>query len=382
MEHYSLLIFAAFILWFAAGFVPVMIVPQFTGFFWAEPLPPLAAMIPAFILLCMFVFAVNLIWTLPTDGSWEVPLILIAFISTPAGESAARWIKRPMFCSWAHRKPSLQDEAIRSIAVFRSNVRAHQWKARGAMLLYLLAVGCYLSVLMLLVPAEPFRLLALVYGGIGLVNMCIGVVLYSRIKKRRHGTAKPWKSATLARALNQVAPKSGLVRIHVSPVSEPRAEMFGLIFPRFTTLQISQGLVELLDTDELAAVLAHEFAHARQPGFMGIQLLGLLVAPLGILLPVIILAAADLDVPLLSYLWIAVFYCILSYSWSLAQCRREFAADAAAADRMGTPQPLIAALQKLRSAQPLALHPRWNLFPTHPPISRRIAALERLWENT
>jgi len=66
--------------------------------------------------------------------------------------------------------------------------------------------------------------------------------------------------------------------------------------------------------------------------------------------------------------------------------RREFRADAGSAHLLGTPQPMIAALMRLGSMQPGALPQSiaaagvtglmGKLRATHPPIEKRIAALQ------
>jgi heat shock protein HtpX len=67
--------------------------------------------------------------------------------------------------------------------------------------------------------------------------------------------------------------------------------------------------------------------------------------------------------------------------------RREFRADAGAAELMGSPQPMMAALARLGGMQPGALpqnvatagingRPGWMaMFSSHPPLEDRIAAL-------
>ena len=66
--------------------------------------------------------------------------------------------------------------------------------------------------------------------------------------------------------------------------------------------------------------------------------------------------------------------------------RREFRADAGSAQILGTPRPMISALQRLGSMEPGALPAQMSafgitggvgaLFASHPPIEARIAALQ------
>ena len=67
---------------------------------------------------------------------------------------------------------------------------------------------------------------------------------------------------------------------------------------------------------------------------------------------------------------------------------REYAADAGSAKLLGTPRPMIAALQRLGNLQPGVLPDslkafgisggKSSLFATHPSLEDRIAALQRL----
>ena len=88
-----------------------------------------------------------------------------------------------------------------------------------------------------------------------------------------------------------------------------------------------------------------------------------------------------------------VFEILLGLLASIVTCwysrRREFAADAGSAKLLGSPYPMIAALQRLGNLQPGVLpdsikafgiaspKKKESLFATHPALERRIDALQQ-----
>ena len=88
-----------------------------------------------------------------------------------------------------------------------------------------------------------------------------------------------------------------------------------------------------------------------------------------------------------------IFQALLGLLASIISCwysrKREFAADAGSAKLLGSPYPMIAALQRLGNLRPGVLPDsikafgiaspkrKESLFATHPALERRIAALEQ-----
>jgi heat shock protein HtpX len=172
-------------------------------------------------------------------------------------------------------------------------------------------------------------------------------------------------------------------RLYLSPQPQPNAFATGR-GPKHAVVAVTQGILEVLDDDELRAVLAHEMSHVRNrdiPMFGAIfggggddegggNIFGLIA--LAILAP---LAAGLIQMA-------------LSRS-------REFQADASGAHLIGEGEPLARALEKIEASAkrvPMDVNPAEatlyiinpltgrqvnfaKLFSTHPPTEERIARL-------
>ncbi|MBE7464518.1 MAG: M48 family metalloprotease [Planctomycetes bacterium] len=169
------------------------------------------------------------------------------------------------------------------------------------------------------------------------------------------------KSGVKARAILSWGPKgTGLAN---AAVLGPWAPMRYIL--------ISPGLAETLDLDECEAVLAHELGHAKHGH---LSLLLLFVVVLSAVSNFVLRLADDwpaweqavLFVVLLG-VWLRVFFGAISRS-----CERE--ADLASAELVGTPRPLISALEKIGTmAGGIRDLYSWH----HGSIAQRVAYLER-----
>jgi len=178
--------------------------------------------------------------------------------------------------------------------------------------------------------------------------------------------------------------------------------------PKHSSIAVTRGLLELMDSKELEGVLAHEFSHIRNYDIRLATIVAVLVG--------VILMIADY---LGRALWFsderenggniikfAVLIFILIIAPVAAQLiqlaisrRREFLADASSVEITRYPQGLISALKKIsqfegkmKNVSPSTAHlffsspfgPREKtgflekLFSTHPPIEERIKNLEKM----
>ena len=201
-------------------------------------------------------------------------------------------------------------------------------------------------------------------------------------------------------------------RLAVMPTDIPNAFSAGRS-PKRGVVVVTEGLLRDLDDEELAAVLAHELSHianrdafvmtiAGAPAMLGRKVLwGFARLPFTAEGPKKILAAIAVlyFLPLLFTGWIVYAFATLLVM-SITRYR-EFVADRGAAMLTGAPEELMSALQKIAAAMPLiptrdlrevtrmnalfVLPARTEgdgfevdplrMFPTHPPLERR---LERL----
>lgn len=164
---------------------------------------------------------------------------------------------------------------------------------------------------------------------------------------------------------------------------------------------VSTGLLQMMNRDEAEAVLAHEIAHIANGDMVTLTLIQGVVNTFVTFFARIVGWAVDSALrkndeeshgPGIAYM-ITVFVCDIVFGILASTIvmyfsrQREFRADAGAAALLGTPQPMVAALQRLGSMEAGELpqnvatagingRPGWmELFSSHPPLEQRIAAL-------
>jgi heat shock protein HtpX len=180
---------------------------------------------------------------------------------------------------------------------------------------------------------------------------------------------------------------------------------------RTYTVSLSRGIIEKLDDEELEAVIAHELSHIRN---RDVRLLIVSIVFVGIFAMVAQLALHALRyaprrsssnkngngviVIILAALVAAAigYFCSSLMRFAISR-KREYMADAGAAEMTRRPQALANALRKISQdpnieavtrsdvAQLFIEHPQKkehtagisSLFATHPPIKKRIAILEQ-----
>lgn len=207
-------------------------------------------------------------------------------------------------------------------------------------------------------------------------------------------------------------------RLGVMPSDIPNAFSAGRA-PTRGVVVVTEGLLRDVDDEELAAVLAHELSHianrdafvmtiAGAPAMLGRKLLwGFAMLPFTAAGPKKILAAIAVlyFLPLLFVGWVVYAFATLLVM-SITRYR-ELVADRGAAMLTGAPEQLMSALQKIAAAIPLipardlrevtrmnalfVLPARTEgdgfevdplrIFPTHPPLERRLESLAALARN-
>jgi heat shock protein HtpX len=221
----------------------------------------------------------------------------------------------------------------------------------------------------------------------------------ARVIERPGNQAEAWLVETVAR----LARANGLPQPEVAVYEgEPNAFATGAS-RRNSLVAVSTGLLRGMDEREVEAVLAHEVAHIANGDMVTLTLIQGVVNTFVIFLSRVIGFVVDQALrrgdsersgPGFGY-YIGVMVCDLLFG-ILASIivmhfsrRREFRADAGAARVLGTPSPMIAALQRLGGMQAGALpqtiatagiagRPAWTrLFATHPSLEERIEALRR-----
>jgi heat shock protein HtpX len=209
------------------------------------------------------------------------------------------------------------------------------------------------------------------------------------------GTTQYWLVDTVKR----LADKAGIGMPEVAIFEgDPNAFATGA-FKNSALVAVSSGLLQSMSKEEVEAVLGHEIGHVANGDMVTLTLIQGVVNTFVIFLSRIIGYFVDRVIfknergegmgffitVIVSQLVLGVFASMI-VAWFSRQ--REFRADAASAQLMGSPNPMVAALARLGGLQPgqlpenmkaFGISPSGNmaaLFSTHPPIEDRIAALQ------
>jgi heat shock protein HtpX len=209
------------------------------------------------------------------------------------------------------------------------------------------------------------------------------------------GTNENW----LVDTVKKLAAKAGIGMPEVAVYEgEPNAFATGA-FRDSSLVAVSTGLLQSMNRDEVEAVLGHEIGHVANGDMVTLTLIQGVVNTFVIFLSRVIGYIVDRVIlknergeglgffatVIVSQIVLGLFASII-VAWFSRQ--REFRADAASSDLLGSPRPMVAALHRLGSMQPGALPKAMQafgingspgfmaLFASHPPIEQRIAALQ------
>ena len=216
-------------------------------------------------------------------------------------------------------------------------------------------------------------------------------------------------SPTLYRIVHRLAQRAGMPmpKVYIIPQAQPNAFATGRN-PQHAAVAATQGLLQIMDEEELEGVIAHELSHVGNRDI----LIGTIAATIAGAIMVLARMAQFAAIfggggrdnnrggnPI-GLIFIAIFSSVAAMLIQMAISRsREFQADASAAKLSGNPRGLARALDTLRqSAQrvpmqaspatahmfiinPFSAKGLTKLFSTHPPVEERIARLERLGDR-
>ena len=203
--------------------------------------------------------------------------------------------------------------------------------------------------------------------------------------------------------VEELAQKDGIPtpRIYISPEPQPNAFATGR-GPKHAVVAVTQGILGVLDDDELRGVLAHEMSHVRNRDILigsvaaAIALGITLIARLAMFGAIFGGGGDNEGGNIFGLLALAILAPLAAGLLQLALTRsREYQADASGAHLIGEGEPLARALQKIEAAAkrtPMDVNPAEatayiinplggrkvnfaSLFSTHPPTEERIARL-------
>ncbi len=218
----------------------------------------------------------------------------------------------------------------------------------------------------------------------------------------------PADSPELYRMTERLAERAGIPmpRLYVVPGPQPNAFATGRN-PAHSAVAVTEGLLSLLNRDEVEGVIAHEIAHIKHRDTLTMTVVATIAGAVMLLADMarwaMIFGGARSDDreggnPLV-FLLVMMVAPIAAMLIQLAISRaREYEADATGARLAGSPDGLANALRKLEQASrmiPMEASPStahlfivnplrgmggalMSLFMTHPPIEERIRRLERM----
>lgn len=195
--------------------------------------------------------------------------------------------------------------------------------------------------------------------------------------------------------IDHLRQKAGLPmpKVAIAPHQQPNAFASGRN-PQHAVVCVTQGILDVLDREELEGVLAHELGHVKN-GDILLQTVTATIAGAVGMMSRIGLVRGDGRVNPLMALLAPLAAMLIQFAISR---QREFGADRRGAEITGRPLDLASALQKIDAAArhvPMQIAPSYapmaqvdplrawgrgmlSMFSTHPPVAERIARLEAM----
>jgi heat shock protein HtpX len=195
--------------------------------------------------------------------------------------------------------------------------------------------------------------------------------------------------------------------VYISPAAQPNAFATGRD-PNHAAVAVTQGLLQVVDDDELRGVLAHELSHVRNRDILISSVAAAVALGITMIARMLMFGAMfggfggggrNRNNNVLGLLAMMILAPIAAALLQMALSRsREFEADRSGAELLGTGEPLARALQKIDAYAkqvPMDVDPAHatayiinpltgreiqfaNLFQTHPPTEERIARLRHV----
>jgi heat shock protein HtpX len=274
------------------------------------------------------------------------------------------------------------------------------------MTLTLFLLGLVYAVLVGVVFASGYSWLVIFVGGMFLIQVFASDKLALHAMGAREVT--PQEAPQLHAMVERLCVQANLPKPRVAVANTPMPNAFAIgRSPKKATVCATTGIMELLSPSELEGVMAHELTHVQNRDVMVMTIasffatIAAYIVQFGFFFGGGGMGSSDDDSPSMAVvILVSVVVYVISFLLLQALSRyREFAADRGAAVITGRPSALSAALMKisgsmeripqrdLRASEELAAfyifppHAKqslMNLFSTHPPLEKRIAALSRL----
>lgn len=238
------------------------------------------------------------------------------------------------------------------------------------------------AIVVFLMPAFALMFIVFMSGEV-IVNIMMNAEAPDPVRDKRYLDAV---AAVSKKARMLIRPRPWVLSIG----DKPNAMAYGPGLPFMAAVGVSRKLVDMLEQDELEAVLAHEFGHIRCRDIGILSVISLILGLINKLRGALTARGSVLaQNPVVILVGWAIYLLgrIATYvsQFSISQ-ERELAADALSAAYMRTPEPLIRALTKLNSLRDdtepkkakRSRHMFEDLMVSHPGLDERIRSLNAL----
>jgi heat shock protein HtpX len=245
---------------------------------------------------------------------------------------------------------------------------------------------------------------AIIAGGLALVQLFASDKLALAAMGAR--TVSPQEAPQLHAMIERLCVQADLPKPRIAVVNSRMPNAFAVgRSPKTATVAATTGIMELLSPAELEGVMAHELTHVANRDVLIMTLAGFFatiaayIVQFGFFFGGGSMGDDEENPSFLVLLLVSLVVYVVSFLLMQALSRyREFAADRGAALITGRPSALASALQKISSGMsripqkdlraagelqaffifPISKKGLAGLFATHPPMEKRIAALQRL----
>jgi len=240
----------------------------------------------------------------------------------------------------------------------------------------------------------------LVMGFIFAVIMNFGSYWFSdKIVLRMYNAREVGPEHPLHGVVSRLAQRAGLPqpRVYIIPDASPNAFATGRN-PQHAAVAATEGVLRILDRDELDGVIAHELAHIKHRDILISSVAATIAAAITMVARFAMFFGGSRDDreggnPIAGIAMIILAPLAAMLIQAAISRSREYDADAGGAAIAGSPHGLVSALQKLEAVgkrvpldanpatahmfivKPFSLSGLTSLFSTHPPTERRVAAL-------
>jgi heat shock protein HtpX len=286
-----------------------------------------------------------------------------------------------------------------------SEIAANKRKTWFIIALFIAIIGALGWVVSNLYGNPSFLYLAFIIGGVyALIQYFLAAKIATAMNGAREVTKK--EEPRLYRIVENLTIATGMPMPKVYVIEDPALNAFATgRDPKHAVVAATRGLLEVMDDDELEAVMAHEMGHVKNYDIRVMMIVFGLVSAIGFIADIIMhmfwFGSNDDNRPshpifIVLGIVAAILAPVVATLVQLAVSRRrEYLADSTGALITRYPEGLARALEKIRDhgsatvrqntatahlffANPLKGQSLAKLFSTHPPIEDRIKRLRKM----